>query len=152
MNQAEFFEASSPCSLASLLASFSLSVTDVVLHKAHVFPPWGASMAGYEGTLLLATIYHTIYGIAGSYLTARLAPNRPMLHAMVLGILGFAVSILGAAVTWGKGPAFGPHWYPVVLIVLALPTAWAGARRCLARERTDDTLRSPLDLNSSFFE
>jgi hypothetical protein len=35
---------------------------------------------------------------------------------------------LGAAVTWNKGPAFGPHWYPVALIVLAMPTAWAGAK------------------------
>jgi hypothetical protein len=102
--------------------------TDLVLHAARVFPPWGASMVGYDGALLVATIYRTIYGVAGSYIAAWLAPHRPMLHAMVLGILGFAVCILGAVATWNGGPAFGPHWYPVALVVLALPTAWVGGK------------------------
>jgi hypothetical protein len=102
--------------------------TDVVLHAVGVFPPMGHSMEGYEGALLLATIYRTVYGVAGSYVTARLAPDRPMGHALVGGVLGLAVSIVGAVVTWNKGPAFGPHWYPLALIVLAMPTAWAGGK------------------------
>ncbi len=102
--------------------------TDIVLHAIHVFPPWGASMAGFEGALLLATAYRAVYGVMGSYIIARLAPDRPMLHALVGGFIGLAVSIVGAAVTWNKGPAFGPHWYPLALIVLAIPQAWAGGR------------------------
>jgi hypothetical protein len=103
-------------------------VTDIVLHEIAVFPPWGASMVGYDGALLLATVYRTVYGIAASYIIARLAPNRPMQHALVGGFIGLVVSILGAALTWNKGPAFGPHWYPVALIVLAIPQAWAGGQ------------------------
>ena len=102
--------------------------TDIVLHKIGVFPPWGASMVGFDGALLLATVYRTVYGIAASYIIARLAPDRPMLHALVGGVIGLAVSILGAAVTWNKGPAFGPHWYPLALVVLAMPQAWAGGK------------------------
>ena len=49
-------------------------------------------------------------------------------HALVGGAIGLAVSILGAAVTWNKGPAFGPHWYPVALVVLALPQSWLGGQ------------------------
>lgn len=125
-------------SILSILAGIFPNVlvtlgTDEILHLTHVYPPWGASMVGYEWTLLLATIYRTIYGVAGAYLTAHLAPNRPMLHSMVLGALGFAVSLLGAVATWNGGPAFGPHWYPVALVVLALPTAWAGAKLFLAQ-------------------
>jgi hypothetical protein len=120
--------------LAGMIVGIVLSLgTDLVLHMAHVFPPLGASMTGYDGPLLLATIYRTLYGVLSSYLAARLAPHRPMRHAMVLGALGFAVSILGAVVTWNKGPAFGPHWYPVALIVLALPTAWLGGKLWLAQ-------------------
>jgi len=120
--------------LAGMIVGIVLSLgTDLVLHMAHVFPPLGASMTGYDGPLLLATIYRTLYGVLSSYIAARLAPHRPMLHAMVLGALGFAVSILGAVVTWNKGPAFGPHWYPVALIVLALPTAWLGGKLWLAQ-------------------
>jgi hypothetical protein len=51
-----------------------------------------------------------------------------MLHALVLGALGLAVSTLGAVVTWNKGPAFGPHWYPLALVVLAMPQAWVGGK------------------------
>ena len=120
--------------LAGMIVGIVLSLgTDLVLHMAHVFPPLGASMTGYDGPLLLATIYRTLYGVLSSYIAARLAPHRPMLHAMVLGALGFAVSILGAVVTWNKGPAFGPHWYPVALVVLALPTAWLGGKLRLAQ-------------------
>jgi len=78
--------------------------------------------------LLLATVYRTIYGILGAYVAAWLAPYRPMLHAIVLGSIGFSVSILGAALTWNKGPQYAQHWYPVILIVLAIPTAWLGGK------------------------
>jgi len=128
-------------SIAAVLAGMFVGVlltigTDVVLHIVGVFPPWGQSMADFDGALLLATVYRTIYGIAGSYIAARLAPNRPMLHALVLGAIGLAVSIVGTVVTWNRGPAFGPHWYPLALIVLALPQAWAGGKLRLLQLRT----------------
>jgi hypothetical protein len=110
-----------------------------VLHAVGVFPQWGASMVGFDGPLLLATVYRTVYGVLGSYIIARLAPDRPMQHALVGGFLGLVVSIVGAAVRWNKGPAFGPHWYPLALIVLTMPQAWAGSRlhEMLSRARVD---------------
>lgn len=66
-----------------------------------------------DGLFLLATFYHTVFGILGAYITARLAPRRPMLHALILGAIGVAVSILGAVVTWSKGPEFGPRLAPI---------------------------------------
>lgn len=131
-------------SLAALLAGMLVGIvlslgTDIVLHAMGVFPPWGESMAGFEGALLLATVYRTVYGVAASYIIARLAPDRPMQHALVGGIIGLAASTVGAAVTWNKGPAFGPHWYPLALIVLALPQAWVGGklRTIQLRRHTD---------------
>jgi len=113
--------------LAGMLAVIVLSIgTDVVLHATGVFPPWGQPAS--DALLLLATAYRTVYGVAGGYIAARLAPDRPMTHALALGVVGLAVSILGAVVTWNKGPAFGPHWYPLALIVLAMPQAWAGGK------------------------
>jgi len=108
-------------------------VTDELLHLARVFPPWGASMVGYDGALLLATIYRTIYSVGASYITARLAPRRPLLHAMIGGFLGLAAYIAGAVGTWNKGPAFGPHWYPLALVVLSLPSAWVGGKLRLSQ-------------------
>jgi hypothetical protein len=112
-----------------MVAGIVLTIgTDIALHAVGVFPPWGQSMVGFDGALLLATAYRTVYGVVASYLMARLAPDRPMLHALVGGAIGLVVSIVGAAVTWNKGPAFGPHWYPLALIVLAMPQAWAGGK------------------------
>jgi hypothetical protein len=122
--------------LAGFVFVFIVSLgTDELLHIAGVFPPWGASMIGFDAALLLATAYRILFGIAGSYVTARLAPNRPMQHALVGGVAGFALSIAGAVATWNKGPAFGPHWYPLALVVTALPTAWAGGKLRLMQLR-----------------
>ena len=115
--------------LAGVVVGIVLSLgTDIVLHVIGVFPPWGQSMVGCDGPLLLATVYRAIYGVAASYVIARLAPDRPMAHALVGGVLGLAAGILGAILTWNKGPAFGPHWYPIALIVLAMPQAWVGGQ------------------------
>ena len=113
--------------LAGMLVGIVLSIgTDVLLHAIGVFPALGEPVS--SPLLLLATVYRTVYGVISSYVAARLAPSQPMTHALVLGMLGFVVSIVGAVVTWNKGPAFGPHWYPVALIVLAIPTAWLGGK------------------------
>ena len=113
--------------LAGALTGIVLSIgTDMALRAAGVLPPLGQP-AG-DVPLLLATAYRTVYGVAGAYIAARLAPQRPMMHALVLGVLGLAATIAGAAVTWNKGPAFGPHWYPLALVALAMPQSWAGGK------------------------
>ena len=118
-------------SIGALLAGFVAVVilslgADIVLHASGVFPPLGQPMS--NAVLLLATIYRTIFAIAGCYLTARLAPDRPMQHALAGGVIGLVLSTVGAAVTWNMGPAFGPHWYPLALIATALPFAWVGGK------------------------
>ena len=63
--------------LAGMVVGIVLTLgTDIALHATRVFPPWGESMVGYDGALLLATIYRTIYGLLGTYITACLAPRR----------------------------------------------------------------------------
>lgn len=115
-----------------MLASIILSIgTDVSMHAIGLLPALGEPAS--SPMLLVATLYRSVYGVIGSYIAARLAPSQPMTHALILGFLGFVVSLIGAVVTWNKGPAFGPHWYPVALIVLALPTAWLGGKLFLAR-------------------
>jgi hypothetical protein len=104
--------------------------TDVLLHVVGLWPSLGQPMT--SPMLLLATGYRTVYGVISSYITARLAPHTPMTHALALGMMGFFVNLIGAVTTWNKVPSLGPHWYPVALTLLAIPTAWLGG---MLRER-----------------
>jgi hypothetical protein len=118
-------------SILALVAGFVFVVAlslgvDTVLHVAGVFPPLGQAMS--DSLFLLATAYRVLFGVMGSYITARVAPYRPMLHAMVGGSIGIVLAGFGAAATWNRGPEFGPHWYPLALIALALPQSWLGGK------------------------
>jgi len=107
--------------------------TDAILHAVGFFPPY--DQVASSGALAVATFYRFVYSVLGSYVGARLAPNRPMWHAMFLGWLNLAASLIGAVITWNRGAQFGPHWYPIALIVLALPAAWIGGAVYAARHR-----------------
>ncbi len=110
---------------AGVLAVFILSLgTDVIMHATGIYPPWFQPMA--DSLFVLATAYRVVYGVAGGYIAARLAPDRPMQHALALGLVGLVLSIAGAAGTWNAGPEFGPRWYPLALVASALPCAWVG--------------------------
>jgi hypothetical protein len=122
-------------SIGALFAGFVVVVVlsigaDIALRASGVFPPLGQRMS--NSLFLLATVYRAVFGVLGSYITARLAPNRPLQHALVGGLIGLALSIVGAVATWNRGPDFGPHWYPVALAVLAMPQSWLGG---ILRER-----------------
>ena len=123
-------------SIGALLAGFVVVVilslgTDVALQKAGIFPPLGQIMS--NALFLLATVYRTVYAVVGSYITARLAPDRPMGHALLGGGIGLVLAVVGAVVTWNKD--LGPHWYPLALVATALPCAWAGGKLRLMQLR-----------------
>jgi hypothetical protein len=58
-------------------------------------------------------------------------------HVWTLGVIGLLAAIAGTVATWNKGPEFGPKWYPLALVVLAIPCVWSGgklAQRAIARK------------------
>lgn len=112
---------------AGLIAVVVLSIgTDAVMHATNLFPPSGQRMT--DGLFVLATAYRSIYAIVGGYIAARLAPARPMKHALVLGFIGVLLGTAGLLATWNAGPELGPRWYPIALVVTALPCAWLGGK------------------------
>ena len=100
------------------------TLVDFMLHRAGVYQPMGQPIT--DSLAVLATAYRIVISIAGAYLTAHLAPDRPMRHAIILGIVGIVLGPIGLLTTWTLN--LGPHWYPVALVVLALPQCWAGGR------------------------
>ena len=111
--------------LAGVLAIVVVTtLVDIVLHATGVFPPMSQPIG--HGLALLATSYRIVISIGGAWLTARLAPNAPLKHAMILGYVGVFLGLAGLVATWNLG--LGPRWYPVALVVLAIPQCWAGGK------------------------
>ncbi len=118
-----------PRSTAAVLSGFFVVVvitlaTDLLLHVLGVYPSLGEPMWD-PGLNLLALSYRTVYAVVGSYIAARFAPCNPMRHALVLGVVGFVLSLVGAVVAIVVAD-LGPAWYPIALVVTALPCAWLG--------------------------
>ena len=111
--------------VAGLVVIIVLSYgTDAVLESAGLLPRGPLPMYGSELLIAAILFYRLVYSVVGCYVTARLAPNHPMSHAIALGIFGFIGSIAGAIAGQGLAPA----WYSWALVVLALPCAWLGGK------------------------
>ena len=61
---------------------------------------------------------------ASGYVTASLAPHRPMRHVIVVGVIGTIAGTAGLVATWNLG--FGPRWYPLALAISGFPCVWLG--------------------------
>lgn len=73
-------QGSVPRSVGAVLAGLLLIVVlsngaDALMHTLGVFPAGDQPMS--ESLFVLATAYRIAFGIAGGYVTARLAPDRP---------------------------------------------------------------------------
>jgi hypothetical protein len=113
---------------AGLLLNAALSTgMDVLLSVAGLFPAlseYGQADAFTNPMLAFALLYRTLFGVLGCYVTARLAPRRPMFHSLMLGAIGFAIGVVGAITMWNAASG----WYAISITLVALPAAWvAGA-------------------------
>jgi len=117
-------------SIAAVLVGLIVNVvlataTDGVMSLVGIFPPlseYTNPAAHTDVMFVLALAYRAVFGVAGCYVTARLAPERPLLHALLLGAIGFAISVAGGLATQGMSPT----WYSLALVATTLPCAWVG--------------------------
>jgi hypothetical protein len=100
------------------------TLVDVVMHVTGVFPSMDQPIT--DALALLATVYRVVISVGGAWLTARLAPDKPMKHALILGYVGVVLGLIGVVVTWSL--ALAPRWYPIALVLLAIPQCWAGGK------------------------
>jgi hypothetical protein len=113
---------------AGLVTIFAVTTaTDLALHASGVYPAPGVIMS--HGLFLLAAAYRVLYGVLGCYVSARVAPDRPLAHAIALGAVGTLISTAGAIAMWDAGPG----WYSLAVIATALPCAWAGGKLRVAQ-------------------
>ena len=106
-----------------VLVFFGQTATDFALAAIGVFPALDKPFAD-QRLFLIALGQRMAWQVLAGWLVARLAPDHPMRHALVLAAIGTAAAIAGAVVMRGMGPA----WYPIALAVSVIPTIWSGAR------------------------
>jgi len=122
-------------SIGAITAGFVLVViisvlTDLLLIKTGLMKqPFDLNAAWF---IIFVIFYRCLFAASGAYITAKLAPGKPMLHAMMGGAIGFVLSIIGAVAMWDQPP----HWYAISLIITALPSAWLGGWLFLQRSKT----------------
>jgi hypothetical protein len=120
---------------AGLLVTVAASVaTDAAMHATSIFPNPPQVMS--SPLFALAAAYRALFTVAGGYVTARLAPDRPLRHAWILAGIGVIAGIAGVIAYYRIGGAgLGPAWYAISLPIEAIPCTWLGAQWA-SRSRT----------------
>lgn len=98
--------------------------TDAILETLGVLPKGNLHVA--TSLVIFVVAYRTVFSLIGSYLTARLAPQNPLKHALALGALGTLLSTGGALASANMN--LGPAWYAWSLVVISLPISWLGGK------------------------
>ena len=121
--------------MAGFILSVVLSIgTDVLLSISGIM-----NMESFKDNsaiiVLLVIVYRFIYNVVGCYVTSILAPNKPMKHALIIGVIGTALALLGSIVMWEKAVA----WYNGSVILISFPSAWMGAKLFTVRNSKKGT-------------
>jgi len=113
--------------VAGLVVTIVLSTcVDLLVVYTGLFPSRTADNTDAHWAIIAA--YRSVIAIFGCWVTARLAPSKPMKHALIAGGIGMVLAVIGAAFAWDKGPEFGPHWFGIAVVLTALPCAWIGGK------------------------
>jgi hypothetical protein len=102
---------------------------DAILENTGVLPKGHLNVGA--GLILFVILYRAVFSLLGCYLAAKLAPNNPMKHALILGTIGTVLSAAGAIATADMN--IGPAWYAWTLAATALPLAWIAGKLYIAR-------------------
>lgn len=121
-------------SIAAVFLGFVLGAalsigTDFLLDNAGTI-----SMENFKDSslsiIIMVIIYRFIYNVAGCYLAAKLAPNNPMKHVIIIGIIGTILSVIGTIAMWDKAIPF----YNIAIILISFPSAWLGGKLFLINQ------------------
>jgi peptidoglycan/LPS O-acetylase OafA/YrhL len=110
-----------------IITAVASTAADAVMHATGIFPSSPRSMS--DPLFALAATYRALFTVAGGYVTARLAPDRPMRHAWILAGIGLVAGLAGVVAYYTIGGAeLGPAWYAISISAEAIPCVWLGGR------------------------
>jgi peptidoglycan/LPS O-acetylase OafA/YrhL len=115
-----------------IVTALASVATDALMRTTGIFPSAPQSMS--DSLFALAAAYRAVFTVAGGYVTARLAPDRPMRHAWILAGIGLVAGLAGVVAYYNIGGGrLGPAWYAISIPVEAIPCVWLGGRLAAAR-------------------
>jgi peptidoglycan/LPS O-acetylase OafA/YrhL len=124
-----------------IVTALASTAADAVMHVAGIFPSAPRLMS--DPLFALASAYRALFTVAGGYVTARLAPDRPMRHAWILAGIGLVAGLAGVVAYYAIGGAeLGPAWYAISIPVEAIPCVWLGGRLAASRLKYNDFPRA----------
>lgn len=117
--------------IIGLIAGASLSIlSDYIMAAAGLM-----NMERFKDTpshiVLIVILYRFLFNTAGCYLTAKLSPFKPMLHALAVGVIGLLLSLIGMVFMWEQATPF----YNIAIMLISLPTAWIGGKLYVINNR-----------------
>jgi hypothetical protein len=95
--------------------------THEILHLCGIMPPLHKPMFSNK-LITLELIYHSIYAIIGAMFTARIAKEKAMKAAFLLGSKEAIMWLLGIILLWNRTFA----WYNLTKAALGIPLALLG--------------------------
>ncbi len=131
-------------SVLAVVAGFVFTVVvtltlDVVMYQIGMFSKNAITVT--TCAWLIAVAYRFAVGTAGSWITAKFAPRRPLFHALIGGAIGTALGLIGLVMALLKGPEMGPLWYAFAVLASILPASWIGGS--LVKEEAASAAQSP---------
>lgn len=133
-------------SAAAIIAGIGVNIVlslalDSAFQALGVLPPPGQAVS--DLLHLLPFSYRAGIAILGFYVAARLAPSRPLLHALALASIAFLLTVANTIASWRVHGAAEPQWFQLAILALLFPMAWLGSRIVGHRARAIPLLASP---------
>ena len=100
-------------------------ITDFLLESIGVLPNPDRGLF-QTWAIILVLFYRGIYMIVAGFIVARLAPAKPLLHAIVLGMIGITITII--AVSSSSFADKAPLWFGYLLAGITIPCLWLGVK------------------------
>jgi hypothetical protein len=111
--------------LAFMVSALLSMLTDFLLESIGVLP--NPQKGLFETwAILLVLFYRGVYTIVAGFIVAKLAPTKPTLHAIILGIIGTVITVIAAS-----NPSFAekaPLWFGYTLAGITIPCIWLGVK------------------------
>jgi hypothetical protein len=110
--------------VAGIVTAFSFSLmTHLILYVFGIFPPLFKPM--FETKYVIAALaYHSLFAIAGAFVTAMIAKEQARKAIFILGAKEAVMWLIGILLLWHHVPS----WANITKAILGPPLAWVGGK------------------------